>query len=68
MSVIIEPFRIKVVEPIALNTREERERHDEDSGHDSQPLSPAHGRHRSRPGVTPRRASPGSPERPGCAG
>jgi tryptophanase len=27
MPVIIEPFRIKVVEPIALTTREERERH-----------------------------------------
>ncbi|MFQ5876461.1 MAG: tryptophanase [Acidobacteriota bacterium] len=27
MSVIIEPFRIKVVEPIALTTREEREGH-----------------------------------------
>ncbi len=27
MPVIIEPFRIKVVEPIALPTREERERH-----------------------------------------
>ena len=26
MSVIIEPFRIKVVEPLALHTREERER------------------------------------------
>ena len=27
MPVIIEPFRIKVVEPIALTTREERQRH-----------------------------------------
>ena len=27
MKTIIEPFRIKVVEPIALTSREERERH-----------------------------------------
>ena len=33
MSVIIEPFRIKVVEPIALPSRAERERHLADAHH-----------------------------------